>query len=180
MNKKEENFEVQGAIEIIDLQEYARLDKKPPIGKSYEVKIDEEKYVFDHHIVLGRELLEKAHKRPPECHTLYQKLKHCDFRKIGLNDKIDLTEHGIEHFVVKEAEVFNYEVNAEPETTDRKVLNPTEIMKLAGIPTEKQYLVQIHPDGTETSYAYEPNIEIKMLCTGMKFVTREWLEVVDI
>jgi len=171
-NQNNETSDAQGAGEVIDLEAYTKSDKKPPVGKRYKVKIDNEYFVFDHHFVTGKEILVKAGKTPVECHTLYQKLKHCDFEKIDLNEKVDLAKPGIEHFVVKPPEVFYYTVDDEPETTDQKVLTPNQILELAGIkPVSDYYLVQKNPDGTEISYKGKPNEPIKMLCPAMKFVS---------
>lgn len=172
MKKETENTSPEGANEVIDLEAYAKADKKPPVGKKYKVKIDNEFFIFDHHIVTGKEILEKAGKIPVECHTLYKKLKHCDFEKVDPKEKIDLAEHGVEHFVVKQPEVFNYTVDGEPETTDQKELTPNEILELAGItPVIDYYLVQINSDGTQTSYIDKPTEPIKMKCPAMKFVS---------
>ena len=172
MKEKEKNQDVHGTEEVIDLEAYTKSDKKPPVGKSYKVKVDNEYFVFDHQFVTGKEILEKVSKIPVECHTLYQKLKHCDFEKIDLNEKVDLTTPGIEHFVIKPPEVFHYTVDGEPETTDQKELSPNEILELAGItPVNDYYLVQKNPDGSEVSYKGKPNESIKMLCPAMKFVS---------
>lgn len=171
-NKNNKNQDTQSVDEVIDLEAYTKSDKKPPVGKKYKVRIDDEYFIFDHHIVTGKEILIKADKLPVECHTLYKKLKHCDFEKIDLHEEVDLAKPGIEHFVVKPPEVFNYTVDSEPETTDQKVLTPNQILELAGIkPVSDYYLVQKNPDGSEISYKGKPNEPIKMLCPEMKFVS---------
>ncbi len=148
--------------------------------KGNEILVDEVKLFFDEDKVTGRHILEKAGIRPVECFALYQKLKDCDVEKIALDEIVDISNKGIEKFVTKEAEVVNYMVNEEPETTDKKVLTPIKVMELAGIDHSKFYLVQLHPDGYETVFAFTPEETIKMVCTGMKFVTREWVASVDI
>ncbi len=171
-NQNNETSDAQGVGEVIDLEAYTKLDKKPSVGKRYKVKVDNDYFVFDHHIVTGREILEKACKTPVECHTLYQKLKHCDFEKIDLNEKVDLAKEGIEHFVTKPPEVFYYTVDDEPETTDQKELTPNQILELAGItPVADYYLVQINHDGSQTSYKDTPTTPIKMKCPALKFVS---------
>jgi Multiubiquitin len=172
MKKEEKNQDAQGAIEIIDLEAYTKSDKKPPVGKKYKVKIDNEYFVFDHHIVTGKEILEKAGKTPIECYSLYQKLKHRDFEKIDFDEKVDLIKHAIEHFVVKPPEIFHYILDDEPETTDKKELTPNQILELAGItPVSDYYLVQINHDGSQISYKDTPTTPIKMHCPTMKFVS---------
>jgi hypothetical protein len=145
-----------------------------------KIKVNENEISFIQTKVSGRQILEKACKEPVECYTLYQKLKGCDFEKISLDEVVDLSNPGIEHFVTKEPEVFNYTVDGEPETTDKKILTPVEILKLDAINSHNYYLVQLNADGSETDYAYTPGENIKMVCAGMKFVSRKWLDVVDI
>lgn len=158
--------------EVIDLEAYALESRKPPHGKKYKVKIDDIHYVFDHHIVTGQEILEKAGKTPVECHSLYIKLRHCDFDLIGLHDKVDLIEKAVEHFVTKPPVVFHYTVDKEPETTEDKELTPNQILELAGIlPVKDYYIVQINPDGSQTSYKGSPEKPIKMKCPAMHFVS---------
>lgn len=171
-NQTNETSIAQGANEIIDLEAYTKSEKIPPVGKKYKVKIDDEYFIFDHHLVTGKEILEKASKTPVECFTLYQKLKHSDFEKIDLNETVDLVKPGIEHFTVKPAEVFYYTVDEEPETTDQKELTPNQILELAGInPVTDYYLVQINSDVSQTSYRDTPSTPIIMRCPAMKFVS---------
>lgn len=172
MKNEEKDHEALGAEDVVDLEAYTKSDKKIPVGKKYKVKIDNDFFVFDDHVVTGREILEKAGKTPVECHSLFQKLKHSDFEKIDLDEKVDLTKPGIEKFVVKPPEVFYYTVDGEPETTDQKELTPNQILELAGItPTSDYYLVQKNPDGTEISYKGKPNEPITMRCPAMSFIS---------
>lgn len=158
--------------EIIDLETFAREDKKPLAGKKYRVKIGNDYYIFDKQVVTGMEILEKAGITPAECFWLYQKLKHCDFEKIDLTEKVDLAKHGIEHFVVKPTEVFHYFVDKEPETTDQKELTPNQILEAAGItPVSDYYLVRINADGSQDSFKDSPDTAIKMVCPAVKFVS---------
>lgn len=171
-NQSNENFDAQGAGEVIDLEAYTKSGKQPPVGKKYKVKIDEDYYIFEHHIVTGKEILEKACKTPVECHSLYQKLKGCDFEKININEKVDLAKIGIEHFVVKPPEVFYYTVDDEPETTEEQVLTPNQILELAGLtPASDYYIVLKNENGTDTSYKGKPEEQIKMRCPGLKFIS---------
>jgi hypothetical protein len=158
--------------EIIDIEWCTSNDKKPPKGRKYRIIVDNQKYVVDKEFLTGSEILILAGKTPVECHSLYQKLKHSDFEKIDLSENVDLTKTGIEKFVVKPPEVFHYTVDGEPETTDLKVLTPTQILELAGIiPASDYYLVQKNPDGTEISYKGKPNEIITMRCPAMSFIS---------
>ncbi len=146
----------------------------------FEIIINKDEIFFPDSQVTGRQILEKAGLTPVQCYTLYQKLKGCDFAKIDLDEEVDISNPEIEHFVTKEPEVFNYHVNKEPETTDKKFLTPIEILKLAGINPEHSYLIQLNEDGSETELAYEPEEKIKMVCTGLKFMTKHWVHEVNI
>lgn len=173
MEKKESSKNsTPDADELIDVAAFAESDKKVPIGKKYRVKVDDEHYVFDQHAVTGRQILEIAGKTPVECHTLYEKLKRCDFEKIDLTEVVDLTKGGIEEFITKGPEVFHYTVDDEPETTEHKELTPNQILEAAGIaPVSDYYLVQINEDGSQTSYQDTPTTPIRMKCPQMKFVS---------
>lgn len=168
---KETPSTAQGADEVIDLEAYTKSGKKPPVGKRYRIKIGDEYYVFDHQVVNGRQILEKAGKTPVECHTLYQKLKDCDFEKIRPDEKVDLGRPGIEHFVVKPPEVFHYTVDDEPETTEEKFLTANQILRNAGLKPEDYYLVQVFPNGSQESYLDKPEKPIEMKCPGLKFIS---------
>ena len=173
MEKEKENLGGQEPHDdIIDLEAYTKEGKKPPVGKTYKVKIGDHHYVFDHHIVTGRELLEKAGITPIECFWLYLKLKNCDFEKIDLTEKVDLAKGGIEHFVGKPTEVFNYFVDNEPETTALKELTPNQMLEAAGLtPVSDYYIVRINPDGSQTSLKDSPNTAMKMVCPAIKFIS---------
>lgn len=158
--------------EIVDLELYSKEGKKPPAKKKYKVKIEKEYYIFEEEIVTGREIMERAAITPIECFWLYQKLKDCDFEKIDPSEKIDLTKKGIEHFVLKPTEIFNYFVDAEPETTDQKELTANQILEAAGItPIKDYYLVRINPDGSQNSFKDTSDVLIKMVCPAVKFVS---------
>lgn len=164
--------DAQGADDVVNVEAYTKADKRPPIGKKYRVKIGDDSFVFDHHLVTGKELLVRAGKTPVECYSLYQKFKGCDFEKISPSETVDLSKPGIEHFVVKAPEVFHYSVDGEPETTDEKSLTPTQILEAAGVePVTDYYLVLVNADGSQVSYKDKPNEPIEMKCPWSKFIS---------
>ncbi len=85
--------------EIIDLEEFAKLGKTPPKGKKYRFRVDNEKYVTEKEVLTGKEILELAGKFPIERFQLNQKIKGGSVKKIGYNEKVDLTEKGVERFM---------------------------------------------------------------------------------
>lgn len=64
---------------------------------------------------------------------------------------------------------FKYYVDSEPQETDQHELTPNEILKKAGIDSQKYYLVQIEGQH-QISYKDKGNEEIHMH-ENMKFVT---------
>lgn len=84
--------------EIIDLEEYANLGKRPPLAKGYRIKINGERYVVHDPTLTGREVLTLAGLLPAKDHSLWVKLKGERPRKVGLDDKVDLRDPGVEKF----------------------------------------------------------------------------------
>lgn len=85
--------------EIIDLELFAKEGKTPPKGKKYRIRIDNEKYVTDKDELTGREILTLAGKSPIERFQLNQKLKGGAVKKVGYDEKVDLTAKGVERFM---------------------------------------------------------------------------------
>ena len=84
--------------DIIDLEEYANLGKRPPLAKGYRIKINGERYVVHDPTLTGREVLTLAGLLPAKDHSLWVKLKAERPRKVGLDDKVDLRDPGVEKF----------------------------------------------------------------------------------
>lgn len=83
--------------EIIDLELYAASGQKPPKGKKYEFKVDDQKLTSDSETLLGSEILEKAGKTPASSYILRKKVKGNWFT-VQQKDIVDLTEPGLEKF----------------------------------------------------------------------------------
>jgi hypothetical protein len=158
-------------IEVIDLQEYAETNKRPPVGKHYQTLVDHELVKFEKEKVTGREVLLKAGKRPPECFSLYIKRNGCEPDRISLDELIDLTSPGVEIFFTKPPEIFYYSVDDEPETTDLKEMTPRQILEAAGVDPAKHYLIQVLENGEQIKYKDNPDQPIKMRCPQMKFIS---------
>lgn len=89
----------QAAPEIIDLEEFAKANRKPPRCGRYRIRIDRQHHVVSAPCMTGRELLELAGKRPPEAYQVFQKLRGGRLEQIGLDEKADFTRPGVERFV---------------------------------------------------------------------------------
>jgi len=84
---------------LIELEEYAKLDKIPPKNRRYLIRIDKIKYEVNVSKMDGRQLLALAVKTPPENFLLTQKLRGGATKKIDLNEIVDFTTPGIERFM---------------------------------------------------------------------------------
>jgi hypothetical protein len=85
--------------DYIDLEEYALQGKTPPKKTKYLILVDKKKYPVRVESMTGKEILELAGKLPAENFQLRQKLKGGVVKKIGLADRVDFTEPGIEKFM---------------------------------------------------------------------------------
>jgi len=84
--------------EIIDLEEYAKLGKQPPLSRGYRIRVNGDAFVVHDPVVTGREILTLAGLLPPENYTLRIKMAGEKPRKVGLDEKIDLRHRGVEKF----------------------------------------------------------------------------------
>lgn len=84
--------------DIVDLEEYAKLGKRPPLAKGYRIRINGEPFVVHDPIVTGRAILTLAGLLPAEDYTLRVKMAGEKPEKVGLNEKVDLRRPGIEKF----------------------------------------------------------------------------------
>lgn len=84
--------------DIIDLEEYAKRGEQPPLSKGYRIKINGDPFVVNEPKPTGREILTLAGLLPAEEYTLRVKVAGEKPRKVGLNEKVDLREKGVEKF----------------------------------------------------------------------------------
>ena len=84
--------------DIIDLEEYAKIGKRPPLAKGYRFKINGDSYVVHDPTPTGREVLTLAGLLPAKDYTLRVKLAGERPRKVEIDEKVDLRQHGVEKF----------------------------------------------------------------------------------
>lgn len=98
INEKEDPGEVEVVNEVIDLEEYAKAGKQPPLAKGYRFTVNGQPFVVEKPVVTGREVLTIAGLLPAEDYTLRVKLAGGKPEKVGLDEKVDLRRKGIEKF----------------------------------------------------------------------------------
>ena len=84
--------------EIADLEEYARLGKRPPLCRGYRIRVNGKAHVIDEPYITGREVLVLAHLTPPKDYTLRVKVAGQRPQKVELDEKVDLRKPGVEKF----------------------------------------------------------------------------------
>jgi hypothetical protein len=84
--------------EIIDLEEYAKLGKRPPLSKGYRIRVNGDPFVVHEPNPTGRAILTLADLLPAENYTLRVKLAGEKPQKVGLDEHVDLRRPGVEKF----------------------------------------------------------------------------------
>lgn len=84
--------------EVVDLEEYAKLGKQPPLAKGYRIKVNGQPYVVNEPTPTGAAILTLAGLIPPKDYTLRIKLAGQRPEKIRLDEKVDLRRPGVEKF----------------------------------------------------------------------------------
>lgn len=96
---REGHADVEAVLDdIIDLEQYAREGKRPPLARGYRLRINGDPYVVHNPVITGREVLTLAGLLPPENYTLRLKRVGTKPEKVGLDEKIDLRRPGVEKF----------------------------------------------------------------------------------
>lgn len=162
------NLEVEGVSDVVNVADFLARGVEIPAGKKYLITVNGDPYVFDDLIINRRQILRKVGLEKVEGILVYQVIDDSDIEIIHSDDEIDLSKAGFEKFVVKESFVFNYLVDNDPETSDKQVLTPNQILKRAAYKPSDYYLVEILPDGTQKSYKDSPEDEIRLTHTPEK------------
>lgn len=87
--------------ELVDLEECAIKGHKPTKAKHYRIRIDGQKYIVDVPSMNGSQLLELAGKTPPDQFMIVEKVRGEKPRRIGLDERVDFTKHGVEKFLTQ-------------------------------------------------------------------------------
>jgi hypothetical protein len=84
--------------EVVDLEEYAKLGKRPPLSKGYRIRVNGDPFVVHDPKPTGRAILTLAGLLPAEEYTLREKVAGQKPRKVGLDEHVDLRRPGVEKF----------------------------------------------------------------------------------
>ena len=93
----EEVFVEGELVELVIIEEFAKLGEKPPHAKTYVIRIDKETYRLHKPNPTGEELLHLAGKTSTG-YKLYQIFRGRQPEPVAPNQHVDLHAHGIERF----------------------------------------------------------------------------------
>jgi len=85
-------------LDEVDIEEYAKNDRKPPKARRYVIRIDKTRYTVTVPSMTGRELLKLAGKDPARF-AILQKFRGGQMKRIQLDEVVDFTAPGVERFV---------------------------------------------------------------------------------
>jgi hypothetical protein len=94
--------QVEAEDEAIEIEEHTKKSngkEKPPKAKKYIIRVDKTKFTVEVTEMTGREILTLAGKTPVDQYKLTQKMHGGAAKTIGLDDKVDFTEPGVERFM---------------------------------------------------------------------------------
>jgi len=83
--------------ELIDLEEWAKADKKPKRAKKYRIRIDKQYEIVHVHSMSGRQILALVGKTP-ETYLLSQKFRGGRVEAIAADQVVEFHVHQIERF----------------------------------------------------------------------------------
>ena len=85
---------------VCNLEEFAVSGNGlPSYCRSYIIRIDEECYTVNDPVITGRQLLDKAAKRPVDEYLIFQFLHNGQLEEIRLDETVDLRQPGLEKFI---------------------------------------------------------------------------------
>jgi hypothetical protein len=85
--------------DVIDLEAYAKADKKPPRARAYRIRIDKQLFTVEVMQMTGSELLTLAGKIPVTGYMISQKFRGGQAKRINLDEKVKFTTPGVERFM---------------------------------------------------------------------------------
>lgn len=137
--------------------------------KKFSFKLNNKKYSSSEQCQTGEEILEIVGLTPPEDYELFLKIGGREFEPVQLNEKVDLSQPGLEKFKVKRRFEIPYCLDDEFYSTYECLVTPLQLLQANGYDPQKFYLKQL--DGhIEINYKDDLEHEIS-LRPNMKFIT---------
>jgi hypothetical protein len=111
--------------------------------KYSSLKVNEESFNTQKNTLTGREILELANLIPAKDYELLLKTNEKGYEPIQLDEKVDLTDPGIENFKTKLYKSLNICIDDNDYEVNQCNTTPKELLQLAGYSIDNYYLTQI-------------------------------------
>ena len=131
-------------------------------------KLNDKEFQSKNSQITGKEILESGNFKPATDYELLIKISEKGFEPIQLDEKVDLTNPGIEGFYAKLLHKISVTLDGEKLVVHDISLTPNEILKLAGIDNRKFFLKQLVNEG-EIGYKHDAEDDIIMQ-NGQTFI----------
>lgn len=144
----------------------------------YFFKINNRRFDSSESKLTGNELLTIADLTPVEEYELLYKINEKGFTPIQLDEVMDLKTAGIEGFKARPYNKLLIEVNGKQYEIEECFMTPTEIMEIASIYSDRNYLKGIRKGGTEVTY--KDDVDHKIAITKNScFISCEIEELIE-
>jgi len=129
----------------------------------YNLRINNKRFVSSESKITGRMILNIAELSPVENFELLYKINEKGFTPIQLDEEVDLKTAGIEGFRATPYKKITIKVDDKEYEVEECFMTPNEIMSLADINSDRNYLTGIRRGGVEVTY--KDDVEHKISIT---------------
>lgn len=129
----------------------------------YTFRINKKRFESNESKIKGKELLTIAGLTPVEDFELLYKINEKGFTPIQLDEEVDLKTAGIEGFRARPYKKITIKVDNKEYEVEECFMTPNEIMSLADINSDRNYLTGIRRGGVEVTY--KDDVEHKISIT---------------
>ncbi|MBI2417417.1 MAG: multiubiquitin domain-containing protein [Ignavibacteriales bacterium] len=110
---------------------------------NYKFILNGKEYSHDTAKISGKEILNLGEVSPADEYDLLKKIQGKEYEPILLDEIVDLSDPGIEHFVAEKRKELMYSFDDEKYYTMNTVLTPVQILQIHGLNPEHYYLKQL-------------------------------------
>mgnify|MGYP001408489579 CR=1 FL=1 len=110
---------------------------------NYKFILNQKEYLHYTAKISGQEILNLGEVAPVDEYDLLKKIQGKEFEPILLDEIVDLSDPGIQHFVTEKRKELMYLMDDEKCYTMNTVLTPVQILQIQGLSPDHYYLKQL-------------------------------------
>lgn len=120
-------------------------------AQKYRVQIDEKAYQVSDPVITGRQLLDKAQKRPVDEYLIFQQLKDGQLEEIRLDETVDLRKVGVEKFITQKSDrSFRFVIDGRRFEWGLQYITGRKLKDLAGVnPDAYEVWLEVRGEGSD-------------------------------